>query len=265
MARREEKKEKEMKSITIDKQKYFFLKLRWVDIAGLSTLEGDTEFNKLKCANIITEAYLYDVFATAPYLLQLLSLVEMGVTAVATWSYGRFWSSFSSDTALPLLILGMTLLASLMSLTQIWLVHILPVLAGSPLVQFGVVVVVKSVVNWTGMWNFMPDVVLATTSLKHASKKSPATPGVPSQVVPSGADSTTATTESLQERQSRNMQYGTLVACIDFGDQLGALVLGALVAALGVSRDNNWGHLEDLIQLCGFLGVCSAAFIFILK
>ena len=62
MARREEKKEKEMKSITIDKQKYFFLKLRWVDIAGLSTLEGDTEFNKLKCANIITEAYLYDVF-----------------------------------------------------------------------------------------------------------------------------------------------------------------------------------------------------------
>ena len=51
-----------MRSITIDGQKYFFLKLRWVDIAGLSTLEGDTEFNKLKCANIITEAYLYDVF-----------------------------------------------------------------------------------------------------------------------------------------------------------------------------------------------------------
>jgi len=51
-----------MKSVTINNQKYFFLKLTWVDIAGLSTLEGDTDFNKLKCATIITEAYLYDVF-----------------------------------------------------------------------------------------------------------------------------------------------------------------------------------------------------------
>ena len=50
------------KSITIDNQKYFFLKLKWVDIVGTSTLEGNTEFDKLKCANIITEAYLYDIF-----------------------------------------------------------------------------------------------------------------------------------------------------------------------------------------------------------
>ena len=50
------------KSITIDNQKYFFLKLRWVDIVGTSTLEGNTDFDKLKCANIITEAYLYDIF-----------------------------------------------------------------------------------------------------------------------------------------------------------------------------------------------------------
>ena len=51
-----------MKSVTINNQKYFFLKLIWVDIVGASTLEGDTDFNKLKCATIITEAYLYDVF-----------------------------------------------------------------------------------------------------------------------------------------------------------------------------------------------------------
>ena len=47
-----------MRSITIDGQKYFFLKLKWVDIVGTSTLEGNTEFDKLKCATIITEGYL---------------------------------------------------------------------------------------------------------------------------------------------------------------------------------------------------------------
>lgn len=71
--------------------------------------------------------------------------------------------------------------------------------------------------------------------------------------------------ESQEDRQAINVQYGTLISCIDFGDQLGALVLGALVAALDVSRENNWKHLDDLTQLCCVIGICSASFVLILR
>jgi hypothetical protein len=62
MARREKEKEKEMKSITINGTKHYFLKLKWFDICGDSTTVGDTEFNRMECAEIISEGYLYDIF-----------------------------------------------------------------------------------------------------------------------------------------------------------------------------------------------------------
>jgi hypothetical protein len=51
-----------MKSVTINNTKYFFKKLIWNDITGDSTIQSETEFNNMKCAEIITEAYIYDVF-----------------------------------------------------------------------------------------------------------------------------------------------------------------------------------------------------------
>ena len=51
-----------MKSVTINGHKHIFLKLNWIDIVGASTLEGDVDFQRMKCANITTEAYLYDTF-----------------------------------------------------------------------------------------------------------------------------------------------------------------------------------------------------------
>ena len=224
-------------------------------------------------ASYLMSSYLYDVFASAPYLLQLLSLVDTAISTAAAWSYGKFWSKFSSEVALPLLIFSMTILASLISLAQVWLVHILPVLSNTPLVQFGIVIVVQGIVNWTGMWNFMPDVVLATTSIKHTAVQSNASSdsvkGI-NTTVSSGQGGVIVTNireaeEAVQEQHSRNMQYGTLISCIDFGDQLGALVLGALVAALDVSRENDWDRLDDLIQLCALIGAFSAVFICILK
>lgn len=219
----------------------------------------------------LLSSYLYDIFSSAPYLLQLLSLADMVTSTGAAWTYGKFWSKFSSDAALPRLIVGLTLLASILSLMRVWLVHILPQLDETPLVQFGLVLAVSGIVNWAGIWNFMPDVVLATTSVKYANKGSVA--ATVTATNQDGQDSFGSETinednineESTQERLTRNMQYGTLISCIDFGDQLGALVLGAMVAALDVSRENSWAHLDDLIQLCGILGACSAVFIFILK
>ena len=50
------------RAVTINNKKHLFLKLIWFDIVGSSSLCTDYEFNKLKCASIITEAYLYDMF-----------------------------------------------------------------------------------------------------------------------------------------------------------------------------------------------------------
>ena len=36
-------------------------------------------------------SYLYDVFATAPYMLPLLSLTDMAIATVAAWTYGKLF------------------------------------------------------------------------------------------------------------------------------------------------------------------------------
>ena len=53
-----------MKSVTINNTKYFFKKLTWLDIVGDSTIAGENDYHNMKCAEIITEAYIYDIFAS---------------------------------------------------------------------------------------------------------------------------------------------------------------------------------------------------------
>ena len=126
------------------------------------------------------------------------------------------------------------------------------------------------------MWNFMPDVVLATTAVKQSSNRTSLilplvdTAGLMEQDAQGQQEGEVTTTnpdspESVQERHTRNMQYGTLISCIDFGDQLGAFVLGAMVATLNVTRENDWDHLGELIGYCALLGASSAVFILILR
>ena len=51
-----------MRFITINNRAHAKLKLIWHDILGDSTVGTDHEFEKMKCARIITECYLYDIF-----------------------------------------------------------------------------------------------------------------------------------------------------------------------------------------------------------
>ena len=50
-----------MKSVTINNTKYCFKKLTWFDILGDSTISSENEFDNMKCAEIITEGYIYDI------------------------------------------------------------------------------------------------------------------------------------------------------------------------------------------------------------
>jgi hypothetical protein len=248
----------------------------------------------------LMSSYLWDIFSETPFLLQLLSFVDMAIATAAAWSYGKVWSAYASEAALPALIAGMTILAALASLTQLWLVRALPALTSTPLLQFGAVVLVRGLVSWTGEWRLLPDIVLATTSLKYHHSRQGASHVAIYQVVrdeapacqtgakislgdaaeeehPMEEDATQLPAladeaedevnqpESAADRHAIHMQYGTLISCMDFGGQLGALTLGALVAALDVSRENNWGHLDDLILLCGVLGAASSVLVLIIK
>ena len=46
------------------------------------------------------------------------------------------------------------------------------------------------------------------------------------------------------------MEYGTLISCIDFGDQLGSLTVAPLIAILNISRENHFLNLDHLILIC---------------
>ena len=50
------------KAVTINNKRHLWIKVEWLDICGNSALQSDYEFNKLKAARIVTEAYLYDLF-----------------------------------------------------------------------------------------------------------------------------------------------------------------------------------------------------------
>jgi hypothetical protein len=238
-------------------------------------------------ASYIMSSYLYDIFVSTPHLLQIMTLLDSGIATVSTWSYGKLFSRFSSDTAIPLLIVALTILSSVVSLAQIWLIHVLSILKRSHWLQFVVVVVVQGVGNILGTWCFLPSVIVATTSIKHSHEDrrrsnsfpvsafdgaSNATDGSETEdfddeesVEVSASDDGMAPEETSQERNGRNMQYGSLISCIDFGDQLAALILGVLVRNLNVSRENNWDNLETLIQVCALAGICSTVFVLILR
>jgi hypothetical protein len=57
------------------------------------------------------------------------------------------------------------------------------------------------------------------------------------------------------------IQYGILVACIDFGDQLSDFVAMPIIEAFGIRRDNDWQNLEWFVLTCSGLGIVSLVFV----
>jgi hypothetical protein len=144
-------------------------------------------------------------------------------------------------------------LAAIASLGNVWIVNRASHVSWATRVTL--VVLIKSIETCTGEWSFLPDVVLATVS-----------------IVPENDERTQATESSLDQRPATcdssiksDIQYGTLISCIDFGDQLGALLAGPFVSVLGISRENDWAGMDTLIQLCSLGTLLSIGFIAILR
>jgi hypothetical protein len=209
--------------------------------------------------SILMGSFMYSLFSSSPLKLQLLSLVGMAVSTLSSWSYGKLLSKYSSGRQLQAVIAGTTILAGLVSLSNIALVHV----QGSVLLLL-VALLCRVATTFTGEWSFLPDVVLATTSLS-VQEKSPCHVEM-TQILQSDHPCHDNDDNHADDTQAAvAMEYGTLISCIDLGGQLGALLGGPLVAILGISRENNFAQLDRLILVCSILSFLSLGFLGLLN
>jgi hypothetical protein len=82
-------------------------------------------------------------------------------------------------------------------------------------------------------------------------------------------NNSTHVSTAVSSQAVRSVQYGTLLSCIDFGDQIGLLLAGPLIAICHTTRgtsnsDDHWQHLEVLQLINSIMIILSAFLIFIL-
>jgi hypothetical protein len=206
---------------------------------------------------MLVASFFYSVFQSTPLLLQLLSLASMAMTTLSSWSYGKLWSRFTDGRAFLLVIAGTTLLAALASLGNIVVFQ-----NSSSHWIFWISLAFKAVTAFFSEWAFLPDVILATTSVTVGQKEDPQRVTNLAEVLP---PSSSFSNDEQETTKNIAIEYGTLISCIDFGDQLGSLVTGPIVAMLGISRENHFLHLDRLVLLCSLFSVLSLGLLAILR
>ena len=120
--------------------------------------------NAIPNSSYIMGSFLYSQLQSTPVLLQALSIVNMGTTTMSSWSFGKVFARYSHGWSLLKLMAGTTVASSLCSLGNLdivakaqeesrsWAFHV---------VVFGV----GAVTTFAAEWQFLPDVVLATTTV----------------------------------------------------------------------------------------------------
>ena len=241
-------------------------------------------------STMVLGSFVYSILYSRPLFLQLLSLTELGITTLSSWSYGALLSKYSRGRQLQMVAAGTTVFAGFMSLGNVLFVrHVQQEEASGnnyfgedtssvSLVTVGIALVTTMVATFANEWEFLPDVIIATTSISLEEQHSNYTHGQParqqqvttddSDLLGSGARQASLQEDLLPMAQLPGdvaIQYGSLVACIDFGDQLGSLLAGPVVAILGISRENDWSNLDFFILICAACKVFPLAFLWLLK
>ncbi len=226
----------------------------------------------------IMSSFLYSQLQSTPVLLQAQSIVNMATTTLSSWSFGKMFARYSHGWSLLKLMAGTTVTSSLASLGNLAVVSEAHGEERHSWVFYGTVFCVGAVTTFAAEWKFLPDVVLATTAVDNCvpevemegvkSDTKDMTTGAAALVRGDVAhvDSTTGPCRANKlSDDSTGIQYGTLISCIDFGDQIGAWVTVPLVSALGISRENDWAGLNEMIVLTSVLGLLSVLLLGILK
>mmetsp|Transcript_20330 Transcript_20330/g.30238 ORF Transcript_20330/g.30238 Transcript_20330/m.30238 type:complete len:665 (-) Transcript_20330:294-2288(-) len=198
-------------------------------------------------AGVLMYSFIYTIFQKEPLLLQINSILQSAVTALATCSYERFCAKkFNSGWGIIGLITVLTIITALVSLLDIILVHIADynIISGENIGSthlYWIVFLVGIFTAYFGELNFMPSVVLASTNVIDDSVYH----------------------QSLVYNEG--MQYATFVSCIDFGDQAAGWISVPIISYLGISRENNWANLEWFIVICAVAKFVSVVFLCLIR
>jgi hypothetical protein len=250
------------------------------------------------CSDVMS-SFFYFMFQATPWVLQLFSLTEMATITLASWSYGRLLAPHSHGWKFLMVLAGTTLISSV---SELLFLVVTPRHIQDPpsLVLIFVVILVKVMVTFCNEWQFLPNVVLATSYAAATSKRTrsycdgeehPADASLAAavglhQTPSSGHGSEQKTFEhqpcgpddgtrhqaipisGRHEPNSSNqpqLWYGTLISCIDFGGQIGSWITVPLVSALNITRENDWDHLHVLIELSSVFGITTLILLILLQ
>lgn len=64
---------------------------------------------------------------------------------------------------------------------------------------------------------------------------------------------------------NHEIQYGLLISCINFGDQIGDWIAVPITSALGISRENQWHNLDMFQVICTVYSLVSLSFLILLR
>jgi BT1 family. len=232
--------------------------------------------------DVILSSFIYTIFRYKPLLLQSMSILGSGVAAISTWTYNkRFAEKFSSVDGIKHVIILATTACCVWGMLTIPFIRSFRNLikddkftAGTMLL--GTFTLFRLIGGFLNEISFMPSIILATTTVIHEDavnqnndvdhdddhededdvfehELDPDINGLepPEQSVNC---SVTKTIDS-------GIQYGFLVACIDFGDQMSTFISMPLITFFGVTRENDWNNLEWFIFTCSILGMLSLIFL----
>ncbi|CAB9529599.1 expressed unknown protein [Seminavis robusta] len=252
------------------------LHLSWSHVVGVVLILR----HAVPDTSAILSSFLYHCFQTQPVWLQVFSLADTGMITLASWSYQKLWApQYSHGRKLITLMAMLTVVKHSLQNIYLFVVHTNDYTSHSMFPWM--VLAIKSLSAFVMEWSFLPSIVLATVSVSETkatwmtTSDDAATNDQQERSSNCHNDEETLHTTStgqedtspklaIKPSASTNVMYGSLVSCIDFGDQIGAILVTPLVTALGITRENNWHNLDTLIELCSGIGVLSAGIFVVL-
>jgi hypothetical protein len=242
-------------------------------------------------AGMLMYSYIYAIFAAEPLFLQVLSIVESGVSTLAAWVYERYFSkAYHTGWKMIGLIAVLSIVSGLISLLDLSVVHGTTV-GGQVTAQIRWLVLFVMVCTYfMGQIGYLPMVVLATTNVV-SSDSNDASDEQPQETPPDEerdggsvglrrgseiemtfrAQEQEGTTKAFQQVKKttpvydESMQYASFLSCIDFGAQIGDWIAVPIIASLDITRENNWNNLDKFIIICALGRIASTAFLLLIR
>jgi len=220
----------------------------------------------LPSSGYVFYSFLFTVFENSPVYMQCLSILGSAGSTCSSWIYGRYIAkSYNAGWRIIQVIVGTTLLYSFSSLLNIIVYRQAgggedEIIHGG-LSFFWVVAPIYFISGIVAEVNFLPSLMLSTTNISESQD--------------AGADSTGSSSCQSIEREAgaspqspfadEGMQYASYISCIDFAENIGSWITVPIVAALSITRENNFANLDRLVVICSSTYLISLAYLCLIR